>query len=737
AARRDEPAPHRVIGSGSDRHVEAEPIDHAAVLPLEEIRDFLVGPLDRVHLQHVVRDERCHAGPVALRGLLVQAVAGLTPAVRFEHPDVRAGGGVERDLLTHQRLRPLDLVAVLAGHGERGGCERDVRPLAPGLPEPRLDVRAYGLVDVLHRMERMDVEAVGELAREPGDVGVDARDVDRDVRPLDRRRAEERGHEAELVVLAFEAGPDVVLPDVPDVTDQLDHLAESGAGRRPRRRVASLVVPLHLRPEAEDEAAARQHLEVPRDLRVHERAPRERDGDVRADRHVIGRGRGEHAWQVGIVSRFRGPQAVVAELLRVRRVSRDVTQVGRHEAAVDLHPVPLLEARRRGQACGDALTRRRRNDTQRPHAIRPRRRRDRSAGALRDTGARGIRRRDVAAGRDARERRSTDGRARPRSGRRAGRGGSALQHVDGRARRRAGAGWRRHARPPGPVHVLGHGDGRSGRRGAHRLPHRRTPRAVTRRTQRRRGPRGAWLLAVLVARGALATTVTIVNLDGGGEGLNDPTVVAPVGGNPATTRGAQRLRALQEAADRWAAALRSGVEIRVGASFDTDLSCTASSATFGFTVRGPPIANFPGAPLADTWYAPALANRIAGTDLNPGADDIRTKFNALVDGGCAFARTWYYVLDGNPGPTEVDFVSVALHELAHGLGFSSLVDLDTGQKSAGFDDAFSRHLGDQATGKLFPDMTDAERAAASVDTGNLEWVGAATDAASVTLTQGR
>jgi len=260
---------------------------------------------------------------------------------------------------------------------------------------------------------------------------------------------------------------------------------------------------------------------------------------------------------------------------------------------------------------------------------------------------------------------------------------------------------------------------------------------VTRRTQRRRGPRGAWLLAVLVARGALATTVTIVNLDGGGEGLNDPTVVAPVGGNPATTRGAQRLRALQEAADRWAAALRSGVEIRVGASFDTDLSCTASSATLGVTAMGPPIANFPGAPLADTWYAPALANRIAGTDLNPGADDIRTKFNALVDGGCAFARTWYYGLDGNPGPTEVDFVSVALHELAHGLGFSSLVDLDTGQKSAGFDDAFSRHLGDQATGKLFPDMTDAERAAASVDTGNLEWVGAATDAASVTLTQGR
>src|SRR3989442_6412161 len=52
-------------------------------------------------------------------------------------------------------------------------------------------------------------------------------------------------------------------------------------------------------------------------------------------------------------------------------------------------------------------------------------------------------------------------------------------------------------------------------------------------------------LAPLAAR---AATITIVNGDGGSEGLNDPTAVAPVGGNPGTTAGAQRLFLFQRAA---------------------------------------------------------------------------------------------------------------------------------------------------------------------------------------------
>ena len=50
---------------------------------------------------------------------------------------------------------------------------------------------------------------------------------------------------------------------------------------------------------------------------------------------------------------------------------------------------------------------------------------------------------------------------------------------------------------------------------------------------------------------ASAATITIINNDGVNEGFNDPTPVAPVGGNPATTLGAQRLYLFQYAANLW------------------------------------------------------------------------------------------------------------------------------------------------------------------------------------------
>ena len=48
------------------------------------------------------------------------------------------------------------------------------------------------------------------------------------------------------------------------------------------------------------------------------------------------------------------------------------------------------------------------------------------------------------------------------------------------------------------------------------------------------------LLAGLLAAPSHAG-ITIVNMDGAGEGFNDPTPAAPVGGNPGTTIGQQRL----------------------------------------------------------------------------------------------------------------------------------------------------------------------------------------------------
>ena len=94
-------------------------------------------------------------------------------------------------------------------------------------------------------------------------------------------------------------------------------------------------------------------------------------------------------------------------------------------------------------------------------------------------------------------------------------------------------------------------------------------------------------LSLAFAGAAQATVITPVNMDPAGSGLNDPTAAAPVGGNPGTTVGEQRRLAYQLAADLWESILVSDVEIRVEASFATDMTCTANSATLGCTSSPP------------------------------------------------------------------------------------------------------------------------------------------------------
>ena len=244
----------------------------------------------------------------------------------------------------------------------------------------------------------------------------------------------------------------------------------------------------------------------------------------------------------------------------------------------------------------------------------------------------------------------------------------------------------------------------------------------------------ALLACVVVAVEARAATITIVNVDDAGAGLNDPTPAAPVGGNAGTTLGAQRLNAMQYAADVWGAVLESPVEIRVSTSFRS-LSCGASSAIIGQTGPSSVHRDFIGAPAPNTWYPAALANSLAGIDLRPTVDDMDAVFNAAIGTTCLFAATFYYGLDGNPPPGRIDLVSVALHEFGHGLGFLSLVD-QSGAKLSGLDDAFIVNLEDHRTGKQFPLMTNAERASAMLATGNLHWVGPFADASSDMLTAG-
>src|SRR5215813_13047702 len=85
----------------------------------------------------------------------------------------------------------------------------------------------------------------------------------------------------------------------------------------------------------------------------------------------------------------------------------------------------------------------------------------------------------------------------------------------------------------------------------------------------------AMSLALETGQAAAAATIVIQNMNAAGEGFNDPTPAAPVGGNAGTTLGQQRLIALQAAANILGAALTSTQTIVIRASFEP-LTCTAT-----------------------------------------------------------------------------------------------------------------------------------------------------------------
>jgi hypothetical protein len=256
------------------------------------------------------------------------------------------------------------------------------------------------------------------------------------------------------------------------------------------------------------------------------------------------------------------------------------------------------------------------------------------------------------------------------------------------------------------------------------------------------------LLGGSVARGA---TFVIVNNDTVGVGFNDAALRVPVGGNTGTTLGQQRLNAFQFAANIWGAILQSNVPIKVGSTFHPQpaLPCHPTSAQLGQAGPAGVHLNFAGALLADTLYPRALANSIAGTDLSGGANDVDAQFSDLIDSGCfkGASNGWYYGLDGNPPANQIDLIPALMHELCHGLGFLTFVDLATGARPSGFlasglkpsefNDVFMLNLEDHSTGALYPNMTDAQRVAASTNTGNLHWVGPNVEASSAFLTAGR
>jgi len=240
----------------------------------------------------------------------------------------------------------------------------------------------------------------------------------------------------------------------------------------------------------------------------------------------------------------------------------------------------------------------------------------------------------------------------------------------------------------------------------------------------RRGLAPLVLLALLalVPAAAGAATIVINNVDGPGEGFNDPTPVAPVGGNPGTTLGQQRLNVFQYAANLWGAILPSAVTIQVNAAFNP-LTCTSTSAVLGSAGPSFVFRDFAGAVFPGTWYHSALADKLAGLELG-GIPDLNSQFNSNLNGspGCLGGASWYYGYDFNEG-SNVDLLPVVLHELGHGLGFSTLTNGATGQYFNSFPSTFDHFLTDLSTGLTWNAASQAQRAASAISVTGLGWSG--------------
>lgn len=116
---------------------------------------------------------------------------------------------------------------------------------------------------------------------------------------------------------------------------------------------------------------------------------------------------------------------------------------------------------------------------------------------------------------------------------------------------------------------------------------------------------------------------------------------------------------LQSAVDIWAANFSSKVPITIDATWTN----SQSIAVLGSARPGGYFAAFSGAPDASLWYPSALANALAGKDLDVRNSEMIINVNARA--------SWNKRGDGAPTTREYDLKSVFIHEMGHGLGFLS------------------------------------------------------------------
>jgi len=130
--------------------------------------------------------------------------------------------------------------------------------------------------------------------------------------------------------------------------------------------------------------------------------------------------------------------------------------------------------------------------------------------------------------------------------------------------------------------------------------------------------------------------------------------------------GPQAQAAFQAAVDIWSHIVYSPVPIVVNASYadlgGNTLGQAAAAQGFYCGCIGDGVHVYP----------VALANALYGSDISPSNPDIVAQFNSNP------VAPFYYGTDGAPTSGMVDFESVVMHELGHGLGFAGSMTMSNG-----------------------------------------------------------
>lgn len=86
----------------------------------------------------------------------------------------------------------------------------------------------------------------------------------------------------------------------------------------------------------------------------------------------------------------------------------------------------------------------------------------------------------------------------------------------------------------------------------------------------------------------------------------------------------------------------------------------------------------------DTWYSIAQGSAMTGQDIVSQIPD--EDYDIVVNMNSDFPN-WYFGTDGNTPSGEIDFVTVILHEVGHGLGFTGSMNVENDMGAYGLGDA--------------------------------------------------